>query len=60
MKQIYIKILKFILLIPLIPTIALGVEKNLNWEGYLMVYLICAGGLAASILLLRLLYYIFK
>lgn len=51
--------LKFILIIPLIPAVALGMQKGLSWEGYLVVYLITLSVLALGILLLALLYYIF-
>ena len=60
MKQLYVKILKFLLLIPFIPSLVLGFQQGLGWEGYLVIYVTSFVVLLAGVLLLRFLYFIFK
>jgi hypothetical protein len=55
-----LNILKAFLIAPLFPAVALGLEMELNWQGYLLVYGVSLGSMLAGIALLRLLYFIFK
>ncbi len=53
-------LLKFFLIIPLIPALGLGLQMGLNWKGYLMIYLISLLGLLVGTILVQILNFIFK
>ena len=60
MKKIYFKLLKFVLFIPIIPTVAVGFQYGVNLGGYILAYLINIAVLIVGLLILRILLYIFR
>jgi hypothetical protein len=60
MNKLYITILKLLFFMPLIPAVALGLEKGLNWKGYLMVYVVCFFVLLLASFLFLVLGYLFN
>jgi len=60
MKTVFLKIVKFTLIVPLLPAVALGIQYGYSWEWYFVVYLLSLGGLIIGFLLLWLLSKIFS